>query len=147
MSGPGLTQRDTHHAIHQAALEEAVHLTRMLKSVSAQGDSVKALQLCDVLLEHWDTRILAHADAEETGLYQDLVRADASKSSAIIRLTRDHDLLRTLHAETQRLLSERGWTAGVIERLEALLLLDAIHSRDEESFLFADKGGARDVEG
>lgn len=138
MSGPGLTQQDTHHAIHQAAFMEAVRLTRLLRALAEEPSPEQAVAVADVLLEHWETRTLAHAEAEEEGLYRDVAQSRPGSDFVIQKLTRDHDILRKLLAETQSILTDKGWTDGIVERFEAMLLVNSIHSRDEETFLFSE---------
>lgn len=135
MSGPGLNQRDAHHAIHQAAFHDAERLTLLLRQALRAGDQQQALQIAAVLIEQWQTRTLRHAEAEETGWYRDLVAERPELHDDVIALTRDHDLLRILLAEIQGILSVRGIAAGVVERFEAMLLLNGIHSRTEEQRL------------
>lgn len=140
MSGPGLTHHDTHHAIHQAAFAEAEQLTRLLRERATRANGGKEdemLELADILVEHWKTRTLAHAEAEEDGLYKEIVRQDPSKFPEIQQLVRDHTLLRSLLFEIEGILAVRGWSTGIVERFEAMLLVNSIHSRDEESFLFS----------
>ncbi len=136
MSGPGLNQRDAHHVIHQAAFYEAERLTLLLRRSLRTGDEQRALQVATVLIEHWQTHTLRHAEAEETGWYREILAAQPELQADVIALTRDHELLRTLLAEVQRILSARGIASGVVERFEAMLLLNSIHSREEERRLF-----------
>ncbi|HEX6817132.1 MAG TPA: hemerythrin domain-containing protein, partial [Ktedonobacterales bacterium] len=135
MSGPGLNQRDAHHAIHQAAFSEAEQLTLLLRRALRTGDQQQALQVAGVLIEHWQTRTLRHAEAEETGWYREILAERPELQTDIIALTRDHELLRMLLAEIQGILSARGIASGVVERFEAMLLLNGIHSREEERYL------------
>ncbi|WP_258112470.1 hypothetical protein [Alicyclobacillus sp. SP_1] len=136
MSGKGLAQFDAHHAIHQAAFDEAEQWTRILRKKAHEGQVDEALHLASVLLEHWETRTLRHADSEEEGLYQEIERAESRVARRIAQLTRDHDLMRTLVTEIEGILATHGWSDGVVERFEAMLLINAIHGRDEEKFLF-----------
>lgn len=145
MSGPGLTKRESHHAIHEAAFAEAEELTRLLRQAARAGDRDHALQLVGVLVEHWQTRTLRHAEAEERGWYRELARERPELQADILQLTRDHDLLRTLLDEIERIVAARGWVAGIVERFEAMLLLNAIHSRTEERRLLGSE--AREVDG
>lgn len=145
MSGPGLNQRDAHHAIHQAAFREAEQLTALLRQATQAGDQQRALQVAAVLVEHWQTRTLRHADAEESGWYRDIVAERPALREDVIALTRDHDLLRLLMAEIQGILSARGAAAGVVERFEAMLLLNGIHSREEERRLLGSQPTATDA--
>ncbi len=73
MSGPGLNQRDAHHAIHQAAFAEAEQLTLLLRRALRSSDQQRALQVAAALIEHWQTRTLHHAEAEETGWYREVL--------------------------------------------------------------------------
>lgn len=140
VSGPGLSQKDAHHAIHQAAFHEAEQLTLALRQALRAGDQQHALQLAAVLIEHWQTRTLRHADAEETGWYRELLAERPELHDDIIALTRDHELLRILMAEIQGIFSARGIAAGIVERFEAMLLLNGIHSRTEEHRLLGGEG-------
>lgn len=142
MSGPGLNQRDAHHAIHQAAFHDAEQLTLLLRQALRAGDQQQALQIAAVLIEQWQTRTLRHAEAEETGWYRDLLAERPELHDDVIALTRDHDLLRILLAEIQGILSARGIAAGVVERFEAMLLLNGIHSRTEEQRLLGRQASA-----
>ena len=132
MSGPGLNQRDAHHAIHRAAFSEAERLTLLLRQTLRAGDQPRALQLAALLIEHWQTRTLRHAEAEEAGWYREVLAERPELRSDVIALTRDHELLRLLLAEIQGILAARGIASGVVERFEAMLLLNGIHSREEE---------------
>lgn len=132
MSGPGINQRDAHHAIHQAAFHEAEQLTLLLRRALRAGDQQRALQVAAILIEHWQTRTLRHAEAEETGWYREILDEQPELQADVIALTRDHELLRLLLTEIQGILSTRGIVSGVVERFEAMLLLNGIHSREEE---------------
>lgn len=142
MSGPGLTRRESHHAIHEAAFAEAEELTRLLRQAALITDQTQALQLAGVLMEHWQTRTLRHATAEEQGWYRDLVSERPDLRIVIEQLTRDHDLLRMLLGEIEQIIAARGWVSGIVERFEAMLLLNAIHSREEEQRLLGGKDSA-----
>lgn len=135
MSGPALTQKHSHQAIHEAAHGEAEELTLLVQKMMKEGDRTRALELADVLIEHWETRTLRHAAAEEEGLYADIVKEKPELKDTVIALTRDHDLMRTLVKEVKALLPDRGVDRDVVARFEALLLVNEIHSRDEENDL------------
>ncbi|HEU5348956.1 MAG TPA: hemerythrin domain-containing protein, partial [Ktedonobacterales bacterium] len=107
------------------------------------GDRARALQLAGVLMEHWQTRTLRHAEAEEQGWYRDVAHERPELRMDIAQLTRDHDLLRELLSEIEQIIAVRGWVTGIVERFEAMMLLNAIHSRDEERRLL---GGTEDAQ-
>lgn len=138
MSGPSLERRDAHHAIHQAAFDEAEQLTRLLRQAILARAPEHAAPLVGALIEHWQARTLQHAEAEEAGWYREVVAARPDRQVDVIALTRDHELLRILHAEIQGILARHGTLAGVLERFEAMLLVNAIHSREEERRLLGD---------
>lgn len=137
MSGPALRQRDAHHAIHHAALGEAEELTALFEAQIADGDFSRAREVAAVVVEHWETRTLRHAQEEEEGLYLEMKELDESRSVLICRLTRDHDLMRAWVSEAGKL-AESGReedlrAAGTL--FTALLVLVVQHSRDEEAGL------------
>ena len=137
LSGPALKTRDGHHAIHETAFLEAEELTVELRRRVITRDEKVGMEIISMLMEHWQRRILCHATEEEEGLYQDIGNRWPQSTTLIVTLIRDHELLRILVMEIQTLLNTRGWTAGIVERFEALLLINAIHSRHEEEQLLA----------
>ncbi|HEX6819700.1 MAG TPA: hemerythrin domain-containing protein [Ktedonobacterales bacterium] len=141
MSGPALNQRNAHHAIHTAAAGEAERLTLSLRRALRTGDYEQALQVAHTLMEHWETRTLQHADAEESGWYRDVVAERPDLRADIIALTRDHELLRLLLNEVADILRAQGAGSGVVERFEAMLLVNSIHSREEERRLLCEEPG------
>ncbi|MFC4557321.1 hypothetical protein ACFO3D_03755 [Virgibacillus kekensis] len=68
MSGPALKHVDSHAAIHEAALNEAVELTNLLDKLVRDDQSDKAEELAYVIIEQWETRTLRHAESEESDL-------------------------------------------------------------------------------
>lgn len=142
MSGPGLTTWEAHHAIHQAAFAETERLTRLLRQAVFAQERETALALTGELIEYWQSHTLQHAEAEETGWYREVVATQPDRQVDVTMLTRDHDLLRILLAEIRGLLAARGITSGIVERFEAMLLVNAIHSREEERRLLPGKTSA-----
>ncbi|RSK34364.1 hypothetical protein [Bhargavaea beijingensis] len=135
MPGPALKQLHAHHAIHQGALTGAIQKTDEVKRLIKAGEDEVAKMAADHLLEYWETRIIAHADAEEDGFYQEMVDLHPELERAVIHLTRDHDLLRTIAKDIRQMLSEQGLTRDVMQQFEALIVVNGIHSRDEERML------------
>lgn len=137
MTGPALQRLDSHHAIHEAALGEAEELTDGLRTAVRNNDAVLAANIAQWLMEHWEGRILRHADEEEAGLYPDMAKARPGLAEVVVQLRRDHDLMRGILAEA-KLMTEAGSVDGdALRRFEALLLIDGIHSRDEEERLLS----------
>ncbi|GLG01165.1 hypothetical protein Alches_12040 [Alicyclobacillus hesperidum subsp. aegles] len=135
MSGPALKQLDAHHAIHEAAFHEAQEMTVLFHHLVEKGDSERAVALAEAILDHWKTRTLRHAADEEIGFYQECREAMPHRAEEIAQLIRDHDLMRNLVAELEQLLSHTFDSRAISFRLDALLWVNEIHSRDEERCL------------
>lgn len=138
MSGPSLRQLHAHHAIHEGGLSGAVAKTEEVEELLALKEAEVAGQAADHLIEYWETRILSHADAEEDGFYQEMVAKNPSLEEAVTRLKRDHELLRIIVQDVKNMLAEDGLTAEVLHQFHALLVVNAIHSREEERLLFQE---------
>ena len=137
MTGPALRRLDSHHAIHGAALGEAEELTDGLRRAWRSNDASGAASIAQWLVEHWEGRILRHADEEELGLYLDLATDRPGLTEVVVQLRRDHDLMRRILAEAKLMTDAGGVSDDVLQRFEALLLIDAIHSHDEEERLLS----------
>lgn len=135
MSGPGLKHIDSHSAIHDAALNEAIELNDILEALYKKNDLDRALETAYVAVEQWETRTLQHATSEEEGLYKELVEESPELKDEVVALTRDHDLLRILVKEIKEILDNQGFSDDVLQRFQALVLVDLIHNRDEERIL------------
>ena len=135
MSGPALKHVDSHSAIHEAALVEATELTELLDRLLADKQLNKALELSFVIIEHWETRTLQHAESEEEGLYKDLAEESPDMKESIIALTRDHNLLRLLVQEIKDRLDKEGVDDSVVQRFQALILVDLLHNQAELKLL------------
>jgi hypothetical protein len=135
MSGPSLKKLEAHRSIHDGAFTEAKHLTELLEKLYNDGRQEHLGEVADALVEHWEKRVIAHAQAEEEGFYQEKVEEDSSLFEKVAMLKRDHDLMRYLIEEIKQSLP-KGINQDVFTRFHALLLINRIHSDDEEKFLF-----------
>lgn len=135
MSAPGLRKLASHSAIHEAAIIEAQELTELLGYLLEKGDWEKAEEIAFVTLEHWETRTLQHAASEEEGLYKEMAEESSELRDSVIALTRDHDLLRILVREIKDLLNKDGVGKNVLDRFQALILIDQLHNDEEEKVL------------
>lgn len=138
MSGPSLRQLHAHHAIHEGALSGAIAKTEEIEDLLRAKEYEVALQAADHLLEYWETRIISHADAEEEGFYLEMLEKNPDLEDTVAKLTRDHDLLRIIAEDIKKMLKEEGLTYEVMKQFHALLVVNAIHSRDEERLLLAE---------
>jgi len=138
MAGPSLRQQHAHHAIHQAGLSGAVAITEKVEELLGVGDFEMARQEADHLIDYWETRILSHADAEEDGFYQEMIEQNSYLNDAVSKLTRDHELLRIIVKNIKKAVSEEGLTTELMQQFHALLVLNSIHSQEEERLIFED---------
>ncbi|GGJ70307.1 hypothetical protein GGR02_002156 [Anoxybacillus voinovskiensis] len=135
MSGPSLRQLDAHRSIHDGAFIEAKHLTDLLEKLYEEKKNDALQEVADTLVEHWEMRVLAHAQSEEEGFYKEKLEGEPQLVEIIAMLKRDHDLLRMIVAEIkQRMQTEVN--RDVLDRFRALLFINEIHSREEERLLF-----------
>lgn len=131
MSGPSLKKPDAHSSIHEAALNEAKELRDLFQKCLEEREKERATQVAEIVIEHWESRTLKHAEAEEEGLYQELVEENPNLSQLVIQLTRDHDLMRRMVAEMKDLLINNEIDERMISLLDSLLVVDSIHNEDE----------------
>ncbi|SRR5690606_5296653 len=135
MSGPALKKLDSHALIHEAALTEAEELTSLFSRLLLEEETVKAKEVALIIVEHWETRTLKHAEAEEKGLYKEVVENNPDLKEVVIQLTRDHDLLRLLVKEIKELLANNKVDMEILQRFHALLLVDKYHNEEEENVI------------
>ncbi len=138
LSGPSLRKKDAHSSIHDAALNEAIELRALFQKCLEDGDREKALQVIEVTIEHWESRTLKHAEAEEDGLYKDIVEANPDMLTTVIQLTRDHDLMRRIVDNLKNLLQTDEPNQRMVTLLDSLVIIDQIHNEDEMNKLLVD---------
>ncbi|WP_442600222.1 hypothetical protein [Neobacillus sp. D3-1R] len=138
MSGPSLRMQDAHSSIHEAALYEAIELKHLLQRSIEDASQDKALQIADIMIEHWESRTLKHAEAEEEGLYKDMVRDHPHMEKLVNQLTRDHDLMRRIVGMMKETLSQEKVDLGFISLIESLIIIDELHNEDEMNQLLAN---------
>lgn len=135
MSGPALKHAHSHAAIHEAAYIEAKELTELFEKVQRSGNKDKALEVAYVVIEHWETRTLRHADSEEEGLYEEIKKEQPELKDDIVALKRDHDILRLLVGQIRALLAEGTVNEDVLQKFQALTHVNLLHNQKEEEIL------------
>lgn len=135
MSGPGLEHVDSHSAIHEAALNDAIELNDVLEALLKNKEFEKGLRVAYVAVEHWEARILQHATSEEEGLYKDVLEKSPELKNNIVSLTRDHDILRIIIREIKELLDKEGFSNKILQRFHSLVIVDEIHNKEEMKIL------------
>lgn len=139
MAGPSLKKSESHNSIHEASLNEAREITAVLKKTMNQRN--KALEIAYVLLEHWEARVLAHADVEEEGLYPELAGNDPSQIKIMHRLQRDHDLLRELAKQIKLALKNEEMNHELLVKFYTMIEVDDLHNEDEEAWVASKEKG------
>jgi hypothetical protein len=138
MSGPSLKKQDSHSSIHEAALNEAKELRGVFRKCIESGETEKALQVAAVVIEHWESRTLKHADAEEEGLYKDMVKEEPQLERVVHELTRDHDLMRRIVSNMKGRLLAEDVDDRMLSLLDSLIIIDEIHNEDEMNRLLSN---------
>lgn len=134
--GPSLRQLHAHHAIHEGGIAGAIEKTELYEQLIQKNEQELAGEALEELLDYWETRIISHADAEEDGFYQEVVERNPDLQNTITKLMRDHDLLRIIVKDIRQLREADGLVPEIMKMLESLIIVNEIHSRDEEKFLF-----------
>ncbi|HBI02557.1 MAG TPA: hypothetical protein DDY49_00825 [Paenibacillaceae bacterium] len=78
---------------------------------------------------------MKHAEAEEEGLYKELVEEKPELEPLLIQFTRDHDLMRRMVEEMNHLLMKNEVDERLVAFQDSLLMIASIHNEDEMSKL------------
>ncbi len=155
MTGHSLREKEAHSAIH-SAIEEQIEDT----IGSLQKNEISFYHGVDMLLEIWENKVLGHAEEEENSLYKEKRSSTPSVSNRLNKLSRDHELLKTLTQRARSLARSPDIRDETIEESNAewegfppiqprqenkdeiisinkfLLMLLKIHSEEEERILW-----------
>lgn len=138
-TGPALRTLAAHRSIHDGAYAEARDLTDVTAKLFEENRKDDCLKAAEVLIEYIESRIIAHADAEEEGLYKEIQTENPDLTKEIHMLTRDHDLLRIIVTKIKKQLKLNDEvTPGIIQQFYAILIVNEIHSRSEEEKLLQE---------
>src|SRR5690625_730236 len=107
-SGPALRQLAAHRSIHDAGQAQARELMEMTIQLFKEEREEDCLKTTKVLLEHWEDKIIAHADAEDEGFYQELVDEGKIPKKDLYMLMRDHDLFRQIVKHIKEKINEKN---------------------------------------
>lgn len=132
-TGPALRKLASHRSIHEGAFSEARDLTDVVLQLYENNRKEDCLKAAKVLVEHWETRVIAHADTEDEGLFQEVLKEKPKLANDIQMLMRDHDLIRMIVQMINDQLTETGEvTKEVCQHFHALLTILTIHGKSEE---------------
>jgi len=138
-TGPALRKLAAHRSIHDGAYAEARDLTDVTEKLFKDNRKEDCLKAAEVLIEYIESRIIAHADAEEEGLYQEIQKENPKLTTEIHMLTRDHDLMRIIISKIkEQLENKKEITRTMIDQFNTILIVNEIHSRSEEEKLLED---------
>ncbi|WP_257209470.1 hypothetical protein [Bacillus toyonensis] len=138
LSGPSLKKRDAHSSIHEAALNEARELREIFYKYLHENQKEKAVQIAEIIIEHWESRTLKHAESEEEGLYKEIVKENQEMEKTVIQLTRDHDLMRRIVEGMKERLQTKEPDERIIMLIDSLIIIDEIHNEDEMNNLLSN---------
>ncbi|MEH7302707.1 hemerythrin domain-containing protein [Neobacillus drentensis] len=136
MSGPSLRKKHSHHSIHDGIYTEARDLTKVLKKLLLENKAKETKEICDALIEHWETRTLAHAQSEEEGFFIEKLKENPELNEMIIKLKRDHQILEIIVHSIKVNIDNKGVTEDILPYFDALLVVFELHNHEAENNLF-----------
>ncbi|MCC4723792.1 hypothetical protein [Salinicoccus sp. RF5] len=141
MAGPALRQLHAHRAIHDASLGGAEDHVADMKILLNKLEHKELTEEMQSFIEYVEQRILTHADSEEedNGLYEEAVNKNPDLHDKVQHLTRDHDLMRIMiERMKEELAKDEVDFQKLIDYSVSIIIVDEIHSRDEETVLLAE---------
>ena len=139
-TGPALRQLTAHRSIHDAGQSQARELTEMMNQLFKEEREEDCLKTAKVLIEHWEEKIIAHADAEDEGFYQELLEEGNIPKKNLYMLMRDHDLFRKIVKQIKEKIAQQNKvTEENIYELYSLLVINDFHHKGEENTLFPNQ--------
>ncbi|MCU7556950.1 hypothetical protein ROU88_06230 [Macrococcus capreoli] len=138
--GPSLRQLHAHRQIHETGLGLAVNMTDELIRTYQNGTEEEVIQEVIALVDFWESRVISHADSEEEadGFYSETVNQHPELYDKVQQLIRDHDIMRQIVAKIKTQMEQEGFSTQIIDYFRSLIIVNEIHSRDEEAFLLQD---------
>ncbi|MFJ7725759.1 hemerythrin domain-containing protein [Neobacillus sp. NPDC097160] len=115
---------------------EARDLTNVLKEQVREKKAENSNEVCDALIEHWETRTLAHAQSEEEGFFVEKLKEQPDLHDTIIKLKRDHQILELIVMSIKEKKEDKGVTEEILPYFDALLVVFELHNHEEETSLF-----------
>ena len=139
-TGPALKQLTSHRSIHDAGQAQARALTSELMNCFEDDNQEDALEASKALIQHWEEKIIAHADAEDETFFQELLEGDEIPDQHVYMMMRDHNLFREITAHIKESIEENEEiTMNHIYEFNTLLILNSFHHIGEEKYLFPNE--------
>lgn len=142
MTDLSLKAYSTHQKIHDEILGGAEEQLDSMKTLLNKLEHKELADEMESFIEYVENRVLGHFDDEEraNGFYDGAISRDPSLHDKVQRLKRDHELIRMM---TDRMKNELAKDEvdfqKLIDHSASIILVDEIHSRDEEDSLLGDK--------
>ena len=139
-TGPALKQLTSHRSIHDAGQAQARALTEDVIQLFEDKQTEDCLQTANMLVQHWEEKIIAHADAEDETFFQELLQDDEIPDQHVYMMMRDHDLFRKIASHIKESLKQQEKvTMNHIYEFNTLLILNSFHHKGEEEYLFPNE--------
>ncbi len=134
MSGPALKKKKSHMMIHMAVEGEIEEALAVLDGYNRNAESINGIAV-KTLIDLWHDKVIAHADEEEASLYVEIKMAVPGMDATLLKLSRDHDLLRKLLVNLSTEYSTHRDYAEMSMINHTMLNILKIHSSDEMAML------------
>lgn len=138
MSGLSLNDYPAHKALHDEILGGAEEQLDSMKTLLNKLEHKELAEEMKSFIEYVETRVLGHFDEEESdaGFYERAVSREPALHDKVQGLKRDHELIRMMTARMkEELAKEEVDFQKLIDHSVSIILVDEIHSRDEEDIL------------
>ncbi|WP_020006721.1 hypothetical protein [Salinicoccus albus] len=141
MTASSLRYLKSHKALHDEISGGAEEQLESMKTLLNKLEHKELAEEMGAFIEYVEESVLGHAQQEETpgGLYDSIERDDPKNVEKIRRLRRDHELIQVMVDRMKEELShDEVDFQKLIDHSVSIILVDEIHSRDEEDLLMED---------
>lgn len=140
MSGLSLNDYSTHKALHDEILGGAEEQLDSMKTLLNKLEHKELADEMESFIEYVEERVLGHFDEETSGngFYDRAVARESALHDKVQGLKRDHELIRMMVRRMKEELSKEAVDfQKLIDHSVSIILIDEIHSRDEEDILLS----------
>src|SRR5699024_63588 len=123
-TGPALKQLTSHGSIHDAGQAQARALTEDVMQLFEGEQTEDCLQAANILVQHWEEKIIAHADAEDETFFQELLASEDISDKQLSMMMRDHDVVHKITTHIKKSLKQQEKvTMNHIYKFNTILIL------------------------
>lgn len=141
MTNPSLKNWEEHKALHDEILGGAEERLDSMKTLLNKLEHKELAEEMESFIEYVEESVLGHAKKEEAsgGMYETIAKDDPKTVEKIRRLRRDHEIIQIMVDRMKEELShDKVDFQKLIDHSVSIILVDEIHSRDEEDILMTD---------